>query len=328
MKKRALSLSLLAGLAGCTHVLPTVENDATLPFVELEGYKFHVRTWGNPELPPLIVVHGGPGGDSKYLYPMQELAQSHYMIFYDQRGTGLSPRVDKATLTLESSLHDLHLLVNHYLQQNNQHNNQNKIKLIGHSWGAMLVLAYLGRHPDYVSHAVAVEPGMLDTASAHEFVRRLKASQSLADGLPLLKFMLFTPFVATQDGHERFDYVMTRLMNQPKVGGAYQCEGQSMPPDAFARAGYGAFDNMLKPVLDHPSRFTQDLTHNIHAYKGQLMMLSSECSFIGFRYQQAFHLPKLPAQTIHQAAKTMGHNMLTLNAAWSTSVIQAFFEKP
>lgn len=314
----ALSISLLGLLAGCTSVPPTVEHDAALEFVELAGYRFHVRTYGDRSLPPVIVVHGGPGGDSNYLYPMQDLAWNNHVVFYDQRGSGLSPRVDKELLTLESSLEDLHRIVRHY-------GGPGQVKLIGHSWGAMLVVGYLGRHPQQVSHAVLVEPGMLNVASAREFVRRLKSSQSFWDALALMKYILLTPFVASQDGHERFDYVMTRLMNRSKPGGPYQCAGQAMPPDAFARAGYAAFSDMLKPVLDDPENFTHDLTRNIAAYQGKLLLLSSECSFIGYPFQQQFHLPLLPAQTVHLQAKAMGHNMLTLNPAWSVATIGAFF---
>jgi proline iminopeptidase len=54
-------------------------------------------------------------------------------------------------------------------------------------------------------------------------------------------------------------------------------------------------------------------------------MLSSECSFIGYPYQQQFHMPSMPAQTVHVQAVAMGHNMLTLNAAWSMAVIGRFF---
>ena len=312
-----MSFSLLAFFAGCTAVPSTVENDASLEFAELGNYRFHVRTFGDKQLPPVIVVHGGPGGDSKYLNPLQDLSRNHHLIFYDQRGTGLSPRVDKKSLTLESSLDDLHTIVSHY-------GGGGPVKLIGHSWGAMLVVGYLGRHPDRVSHAVVVEPGILNPASAVAFVRRFKASQSIWDAMPLVKYILLTPFVANRDGHERFDYVMTRLMNRAKPGGPYQCEGEAMPPDAFERAGYAAFDNMLKPVLDHPESFTQDLTNGVAAYKGKLLMLSSECSFIGYKYQQEFHVPSMPTQTVHVQALAMGHNMLTLNPAWSLATIDRF----
>ena len=313
-----VSFALLGLFAGCAWVPPTVENDPSLEFVELENYKFHVRTVGDKQLPPVIVVHGGPGGDSKYLYPIQDLLRNHHVIFYDQRGTGLSPRVNKESLTLQSSLDDLHSIVIHY-------GGTGQVKLIGHSWGAMLVVGYLGKHPDRVSHAVVVEPGILHPVSAVAFVRRFKASQSIWDALPLVKYILLTPFVSNLDGHERFDYVMTRLMNRAKPGGPYQCEGEAMPPNAFERAGYAAFDNMLKPVLDHPESFSQDLTNGVAAYKGKLLMLSSECSFIGYKYQQEFHMPSMPTQTVHVQAVGMGHNMLTLNPAWSVAVIDNFF---
>ncbi|MEQ1534211.1 MAG: alpha/beta hydrolase [Sideroxydans sp.] len=311
---------LMLMLTGCVSVTPTVEHDATLPFVELDGYKFHVRELGDRQLPPLIVVHGGPGGDSKYLYSIDALAKKNHVIFYDQRGTGLSPRVAQEVLTLESSLADLDALVSHY-------GGSEKVRLIGHSWGAMLVIAYLGQHPEKVSHAVVVEPGMLTQRTAIEFVSRLKASQSWWDALPMLGYLASTPFVSTQDGHERFDYVMTRMMNRAKPGAPYQCDGEAMPQDAFNRAGYGAFANMLKPVLNDPAKFQYDLTQGVSSYQGKLLMISSECSFIGYAYQQRFNMPLMPKQTQHVQAKAMGHNMLTLNPEWSVKTITEFFDK-
>jgi proline iminopeptidase len=312
----AMSFSFFGLFAGCAWVPPTVENDPSLEFVELGSYRFHVRTFGDKQLPPVIVVHGGPGGDSKYLYPIEGLSRKHHVIFYDQRGTGLSPRVSKESLTLQSSLDDLHRIVSHY-------GGSGQVKLIGHSWGAMLVVGYLGRHPDRVSHAVVVEPGILNPVAAVAFVRRFKASQSIWDALPLLKYILLTPFVSSLD--ERFDYVMTRLMNRAKPGGPYQCAGEAMPANAFERAGYAAFANMLKPVLDHPESFLHDLTKGVAVYPGKLLMLSSECSFIGYQYQQEFHIPSMPKQTVHVQAMAMGHNLLTLNPAWSAALVDEFF---
>ncbi len=99
-----------------------------------------------------------------------------------------------------------------------------------------------------------------------------------------------------------------------------------MSADAFERAGFDSFNNMLKPVFDDPKRFHWNLTADVGRYGGSLLMLSSECSFIGHRYQEEFHLPLLPPQTIHVMAKGMGHNMLTLNPEWSAGVISNFFK--
>ena len=304
--------------AGCIAVPPTVADEPALPFVDIDGYRFHVRTFGDAAAPPVIVVHGGPGGDMKYLLPVRGLAKDFFVVFFDQRGTGLSPRVLKNELTMESSLDDLHRVVTRYARGA-------QVRLVGHSWGAMLVVAYLGQHPEKVSHAVAVEPGILTPTSAEAFVRRLKASQSLLDGLPMLGYIAQSLFVESHDGHERFDYVMTKLMNRGKPGGPYQCEGQAMPANAFARAGFDAFNQMLRPLLKDPQKFHWDLTAGSHRYTGGLLMLSSECSFIGYRYQQEFHLPLLPSQTLHVMAKGMGHNMLTLDTQWSVALLADFF---
>lgn len=309
----------MLNLISCIHLPSTVENDPTLEFVQINNYKFHIKTFGQKNNPPVLIVHGGPGGDSKYLYPLKELAKNYYVIFYDQRGTGLSPRVPKEDLTLESSLEDLNQIVEYYKKDG-------KIRLIGHSWGAMLVIGYLGRHGDRVSHAVAVEPGMLNTRSAIEFSNHVKKNQSISDILYLIGTILKTPFVSVQDGFERFDYVMTKMLNRNKPGGIYQCKNDSMPDNSFIRAGYDSFNNMLKPVMDDPKNFTADLTQGILKYKGHLLMISSECSFIGYSYQERLHIPLMPPSTVHIKAISMGHNMLTLNSAWSLDVISQFLK--
>lgn len=309
----------MLNLISCIHLPSTVENDPSLEFIQINGYKFHVKTFGQNSNPPVLIVHGGPGGDSNYLYPLKELSKNYYLIFYDQRGTGLSPRVPKEDLTLESSMNDLIQIIEHY-------RNNGKIRLIGHSWGAMLVIGYLSRHGDRVSHAVAVEPGILNTKSAIEFTRQVKKNQSISDILFLLGSILKTPFVSVHDGHERFDYVMTKMLNRNKPGGIYQCKNDSMPDNSFVRAGYDSFSNMLKPVMNDPKNFVTDLTHGISNYKGHLLMISSECSFIGYSYQELLHIPLMPPSTVHLKAVSMGHNMLTLNPAWSLEVIDQFFK--
>ena len=154
----------------------------------------------------------------------------------------------------------------------------------------------------------------------------MKESQSISSMFALGRYMAVSPFVVKTDQHESFDYVLTKLYNRNVAGGPYQCAGEAMPPNSFSRGGYDAFDNMLKPVLDDADSFTYDLTDGISNYKGELMLISSECSAIGYEFQKKYHLPKLPRQTIHMNAENMGHNMLTLNPQWSLDIISEFFE--
>ena len=116
--------------AGDYTVPPTVADDPTLPHVTLDGVTFHDEEFGDPADQTVIVLHGGPGADYRYLLPLQDLADDYHVVFYDQRGAGLSPRVDPAELTAQSSIDDLDLIVDHY-------GGGQPVYLIGHSWGAM-----------------------------------------------------------------------------------------------------------------------------------------------------------------------------------------------
>ncbi len=314
-----LALPVLLSFFPWLHVPRTVQFDASLPYTEINGYKFHTEIFGNPDAPTVIVVHGGPGGDFEYLKPLQALAKDYRVIFYDQRGTGLSPRVDKNLLTMEQNLDDLKSVVDHF-------SNGKKVKLIGHSWGAMLVVGYLSKHPELVSQSVIVEPGILTSEAARADVKIIKGSQSIWDVFALARYMTLYPFVRKEDGQEGYDYVMTEMMGRGQSGPPYQCAGQSMPHGMFKRGGYKAMNNTVMTILDNPAVFTYDLTDGISNYHGDLMLISSECSALGTAYQEKYHLHKLPAQTVHVKAAGMGHNMLTLDPVWSLKTIGVFLK--
>ncbi|MCP5076470.1 MAG: alpha/beta fold hydrolase [Psychromonas sp.] len=320
MKKLFTTLFATASLVACVELPKTVEYDNSLAFTEVSGYPFHTLTVGEQQDSVVIVVHGGPGGDHQYLKSLSPLAEHHQVIFYDQRGSGLSPRVHSSQLTIEQNLADLNVLVEHFSANN-------KVKLIGHSWGGMLVSGYLSSYPEKVSHAVIVEPGMLYPGSAQVFVTIMQASQSISDIFALLRHMSIYPFVNKNDGDEGFDYAMTKMLNRNKPGSPFYCEGQSMPADTFIRGGYEVFNSMLKPVMQDPTLFTYDLTDGIKNYHGQLMMISSECSEIGYNFQQQYHQPRMPEQMVHVKAENMGHYMLTDNPEWSLEIISPFLAK-
>jgi len=106
-----------------------------------------------------------------------------------------------------------------------------------------------------------------------------------------------------EDGHEGYDYLATKIANQ-NSGPPYNCKGQRLPPHTFLRLGYEAHKSLLQPVIDHPESFTIDLTDGICNYHGDLMLISSGCSFFGSDYQQKYHIEKLPPQTVHVKLKT------------------------
>lgn len=101
---------------------------------------------------PMIVLHGGPDFDHRYLLPdLDRLADAFRLIYYDQRGRGKSAEgVQPADVTLASEVGDLDKVRQHFRLES--------AALLGHSWGAVLALEYALRHPTRVSHMVLMNP--------------------------------------------------------------------------------------------------------------------------------------------------------------------------
>lgn len=297
----------------------TTAFDPTLPSIRVNGYLFHAETFGDPASPPLIVIRGGPGGDYHSLLSLAMLSDEYHVLFYDQRGSGLSPREDYSDPSIEAFLRDLDSLVD-------LHGMGRKMRLIGHSWGGILATAYLARHPDKVSHAVIAEPGILHPESAKAMVVKLRDYLTFWKKISVLPILLRYPFVFSEDGHERMDYIATKMMGSSE-GPPYQCEGEKLPSGFVCRGGYAIMKATVIPLIDNPALFRDDYTDGLHKYLGKILLLSSECSFIGYEFQERYHRPRFPRDTQHVMIDGTGHNMLTLRPAESLKIIRPFLRQ-
>jgi proline iminopeptidase len=91
--------------------------------------------YGDPSRPTLILLHGGPGADHRYLLPqMLHLAERYDLVLYDQRGSGRSRAENNTPITWRHHVADLA----HFCQECGIANPS----LVGYSWGGMLALLY------------------------------------------------------------------------------------------------------------------------------------------------------------------------------------------
>jgi len=61
--------------------------------VRVNGVELFTRRFGDPSLPVLVVIHGGPTWDHSYLLPaVAELADVAHVVLFDLRGCGRSSR--------------------------------------------------------------------------------------------------------------------------------------------------------------------------------------------------------------------------------------------
>lgn len=117
--------------------------------IEINGVKQHVSIIAQKEnLPLLLYLHGGPGDAALPLVMKynKELTDNFTLVIWEQRGAGKSYYKFTKPVTIGDYLGDLHILVKLLLERFNQE----KVYIIGHSWGSVLGLSYINLHPEYV----------------------------------------------------------------------------------------------------------------------------------------------------------------------------------
>jgi len=103
-------------------------------------YKLWFGAAGRGERAPMLVLHGGPGGNHHNLVPFQALGDERAVIFYDQLGCGNSERPDDPSLWTAERYFDEVQAVVEGLGLERYH-------LVGHSWGTTLATGFARRHP-------------------------------------------------------------------------------------------------------------------------------------------------------------------------------------
>jgi pimeloyl-ACP methyl ester carboxylesterase len=121
---------------------------ASLERIRIGGVDQYILIRGNDSsLPVLLFLHGGPGMPAMYLaHAFQpELEKDFVVVQWDRRGAGKSYREDiGSTLNSEQLVADTVELT--YLLRTRFH--QNRIYLMGHSWGTYLGMLVIARHPE------------------------------------------------------------------------------------------------------------------------------------------------------------------------------------
>ena len=155
--------------------------DAAKLFLLIRGMDRHA--------PVLLWLHGGPGGPERPLFRyFNGDLENHFVVAYwDQRGAGRSvdSEADPHRLTISRHLADLDAVIDHLTQVLGQ----NKVVLIGHSWGSALGLLYAHHHPEKVSAFIGVA----------QLVSLLKAQQAQYD------------FVSAEAGTRKDETTLARL---------------------------------------------------------------------------------------------------------------------
>lgn len=120
-----------------------------MPFVRSNNTELYYTEYGSGK--PIIVLHGGPGVDHKYMLNLKSLSKKYRLIFIDQRGNGKSKITNYNTLRFDYFTSDVDNI--------RKHLSINKCAIIGHSFGGFVALEYAIHYNQFVTKLLLIDTG-------------------------------------------------------------------------------------------------------------------------------------------------------------------------
>jgi proline iminopeptidase len=315
-----VGLAVLAGVIGYvltdgTYVVPpTVDDDPTLPRREVNGTLLHLQVFGDPGNQTLIVVHGGPGADYFTLESLAALADEFQVVFYDQRGSGLSSRAHPERLSFDTYLADLDALAD-------QFGAGRPVHLLGHSFGGQLVAAYATAHPQKVDRIVLAEPGPLRSEMAAQGPVRAGDASFIWPGTVAT---LQAQHINGPDAEAGADYVIGEMMMRANPG--YWCNQQVPPGTQGWRWGSAANQVVTRSLFGGDGQ-QLDLIPATSTFRRPVLFIASSCdTVIGLHFQQQQLQYFRTADLV--VVPNAGHEMFLEQPGASVKAVRTFLTRP
>lgn len=184
---------------------------AELKKIELGGMDQYILMRGvNKSNPVLLWLHGGPGAAEVALahHFNKGLEKEFVVVHWDQRGAGKSNHrgFDAQSMSLEQYLNDARELIT-YLKQRF---GQDRIFLLGHSWGSHLGIELAARYPDDL-HAYIGVSQVVDNHRTYkigyEWVREQIGKQQSGNRLNQIEMLGEPPYTRQSDHKEYTDLI-------------------------------------------------------------------------------------------------------------------------
>ncbi len=111
--------------------------------------RLHYVDWGNPDAPPMILIHGGRDHCRNWDWVAEELRHDYHIIAPDLRGHGDSQWMVGGAYSQIDYVYDIAQLLHQ--------KDMSPVTVIGHSLGGSISLLYTALHPENVHKLVAIE---------------------------------------------------------------------------------------------------------------------------------------------------------------------------
>jgi len=288
LKSAVILLICFTGIQSCSTkdleaignlVPPTAAEDLKLPQLRItvggHSRAIHLQKFGDPSKPPVFVLPGGPGADYRLLLPLKKLSDSFFVVFWDPRGAGLSERVSKEELTLDSFMEEIE-------QVRLQLSPHFRIALIGHSHGGLFATRYTAMNPTKVSRLIVIEPNQMKPSEKSGYNG---ARISFLDG----QQFFWTNEILSSSDHAAADFKAIDLL--PKASRNYTCDHTVITNDPIWRFGTYHYTIVEENKWSLPKDFIW--SQDIENFHGQITVISGTCGAAGADFQNGYVMPYL-----------------------------------
>jgi len=201
-------------------------------FIEAGGIRQGLFIRGeNPQNPVILYLHGGPGTPmlqfidylEKTRSPAARLEQYFTVCYWDQRGSGMTYTggADPSSMTVEQMVEDTREVTS-YLRERF---GQEKIYLLGHSWGTYLGVKTVEKYPElYLAYVGIGQTVNLTESERLSYRYMLAHARAIGDQDAVDKLTAFDPdaqgFPLMPDADHLLDYLLvrTQLLNRYGIG--------------------------------------------------------------------------------------------------------------
>ncbi len=302
-----------------TETVQSIQPRANTQYWEMRGgfniAYTHLESIDSLNRPPVIFLHGGPGGyvHSSIIETLSKLTKfGHDVYLYDQRGSGLSDRLDKySDINFEKHLLDLHEIITQKIEAP-------KVILIGQSFGCIIISHFSARYPQNVEKIVFGSPGSfkphreengiyVDMDSVYpapdslNFIEPYDYNQDVDKFAKKPKMMVAIIGAHFLDKKLISDKQMDRMLNS-LISGVVKgvvCDTNNVLPE---EGGAGLYAYIATNSGDYP-----EIRDKVKEVQAPILVLQGQCDFIS--YAAGYEYVDLYPNSQHIFIENAGHEI-------------------
>jgi proline iminopeptidase len=309
----------------------TVDQDASIPAIDVNNTRLHLETFGNAANPVLIFLHGGPGtGDyrafSRILneYDGYQLTDEYFVVMYDQRGAGLSRRYGDiksanshtvSELTLENYLKDLEGIVNHFSPDR-------KVILFGHSWGGMHAMMYVNAHPEKVAGVILSEPGSFNAEIENSLDLSVASTNLFGEAT---NDVYWNHQNISPNDHQMLDYTYLNGFYNGLGPDYYHFSETDLLP-VFRFGSVASVNDLGADGMTSDGTYTFDFTTNLDQFTTKVLFINGNLNEMltpEFQQKNRAYLPNSELKMIDGA----GHDLIWIKAGEHVKLIKEYLDE-